>query len=350
MTPFGGWEMPVSYSGITAEHRAVRTAAGLFDVGHMGELEITGPGALDLVQYVTLNDASRLRDGEAQYSAMATPEGGLVDDLLVYRYGAERFMLVVNAANTAKDLRWVLGHGEAEARIRDVSDETGLLAIQGPRAVEVLAGLVTEDIERLPPFGFLATTIAGIDGTLSRTGYTGEDGFELYFPARGSVPVWDTLLEAGQPLGLVPAGLGARNTLRLEASLLLYGNDIDETTTPFEAGLGWLTHIEKDRFVGREALRALHDRGPARKLVGFAMEGRPVARDGFPVFMKGAVEARVTSGAPSVTLGRNIGLVYLPVEHSAPGTGIQIQVRGRLEDAGVVPTPFYRRRRRDESG
>jgi aminomethyltransferase len=350
MVAFGGWEMPVSYSGITAEHRAVRSAAGLFDVGHMGEIEISGPGALGLVQTVTLNDASRLLDGQAQYSAMATPEGGLVDDLLVYRFDSDRFLLVVNAANTASDLDWILAHAPSGARVRDLSPETGLVAVQGPRSLEVLGSLLDEDLAGIPSFGFIRTSLADIHGTLSRTGYTGEDGFEFYFPVAGSGQVWDTILEAGRPRGLLPAGLGARNTLRLEARLLLYGHDIDETTTPFEAGLGWLTCLDKGEFVGRNALLAVRDRGPARKLVGFAMEGRPVARDGYPVFVEGAARGQVTSGAPSISLGRNIGLAYLPVGHSANGMPIQVQVRGRLEDAEVVPTPFYKRRQQDESG
>ena len=349
MAPFGGWEMPVFYRGIQAEHSAVRTAAGLFDVSHMGELLITGAGAGDLVQLLTLNDVTGLGDGQAQYSAMANAEGTLVDDLLVYRLDSGSFMLVVNASNITKDFDWIQRHNRTDADVRDVSDETSLLAVQGPLAARTLGGLTSAELSPLLPFGFIPTSLAGVEGILSRTGYTGEDGFEFYFPSRDSVPVWEALLEAGREHGMLPAGLGARNTLRLEARMLLYGNDIDETTTPFEAGLGWMPRFDTGDFIGREALISKKAEGPERKLVGFRMLGRQIARDGYPAYMESVEVGRVTSGAPSPSLGKNIGLAYLPVRHARHGTRFQIGIRGRFPDAEVVPTPFYRRRTRDES-
>jgi aminomethyltransferase len=344
LIPFGGWAMPVEYSGISREHTAVRTAAGLFDVSHMGEFEITGPEALDLIQFVTSNDASRLTDGQAQYSVLPTREGTAVDDLLVYRYSGERFMLVVNAANIEKDFEWIQSLNRFDAHISNSSDETGLLALQGPRAAEILKPLTPVEIHSLKAYHFAYGPVLGVDATISRTGYTGEDGFELYFPAVHSETLWNGIVAAGQPAGLLPAGLGARNTLRLEARLLLYGNDLDETTSLLEAGLGWVTKLDKGEFIGRNALLQQKTEGIRRKLVGFEMLGRDIARDHYPVHFGGKEVSHVTSGSPSITLKKNIGLAYVPVEHSVNGTRLEILVRGRACEAEVVPTPFYRRK------
>jgi aminomethyltransferase len=344
LIPFGGWTMPVEYTGISREHTAVRTAAGLFDVSHMGEFEVRGPQALALIQHVTSNDASVLADGQAQYSALTTPEGTAVDDLLVHRYSHDRFMLVVNAANTDDDFEWIQSHNSVGAQLENVSDATGLLALQGPRAVEILQPLTDIELSRIRPYHFTFGKVRGIDTTLSRTGYTGEDGFELYFPASESETLWNDILQAGQPAGLLPAGLGARNTLRLEAKLLLYGNDLDRTTTLLEAGLGWIVKFEKGDFIGRDALAKQQAEGLHRKLSGFAMLGRDIARDHYPVYVNGTEVSHVTSGSPSITLKKNIGLTYLPIKHTAFGTKLEIAVRGRSCEAEVVQTPFYKRK------
>jgi aminomethyltransferase len=343
LIPFGGWEMPVEYSGIAKEHTAVRTAAGLFDVSHMGELDIRGPEALDLIQHVTTNDASKLVDGQAQYSAMAYPHGTVVDDLLVYRHSAEHFQVVVNAANVAKDFEWIHSHNRSDASIENISDETALLALQGPRALEILQTLTQIDLAHLPYYHFAEGKVLSVDAIVSRTGYTGEDGFELYFSALNSEPLWKGILEAGAPLGLLPAGLGARNTLRLEARMLLYGTDMDGTTSLLEAGLGWIIKFDKNDFIGRDALLKQKQDGVKRRLVGFEMIGRDIARDHYPVFVHNKEMGHVTSGSPSITLKKNIGLAYMPSEHAAIGTTFHISVRTKLSEARVVRTPFYKR-------
>ena len=336
--------MPVEYSGIAKEHTAVRTAAGLFDVSHMGEFEVTGPHALDLIQFITSNDASHLIDGQAQYSALTTSEGAAVDDLIVYRDAHDRFTLVVNAANIDIDLEWIRTHNAAGAQVEDVSDKTGLLALQGPRAAEILQPLTDVPLSRVSSYHFVSGTVLGVNARVSRTGYTGEDGFELYFPASASEKLWTGILKAGGSAGLLPAGLGARNTLRLEAKLLLYGNDLDRTTTLLEAGLGWIVKVDKGDFIGRDALIKQKAEGLRRKLCGFVMLGRDIARDHYPVYVNGAEVSHVTSGSPSITLKQNIGLTYLPVEHAAPGTKLEVSVRGRACEAEVVRTPFYKRK------
>jgi aminomethyltransferase len=344
LIPFGGWEMPVEYSGIAKEHTAVRSAAGLFDVSHMGEFEVTGDRALDLIQHLTSNDASRLTDGQAQYSALTSPEGTVVDDLLVYRLASDRFMIVVNAANTDSDLEWIRSHNTFNAHVENVSDKTGLLALQGPRAEEILQPLTDVALQNVLPYHFLPGKVIGVQALLSRTGYTGEDGFELYFAATESEALWNGILKAGEAAGLLPAGLGARNTLRLEAKLLLYGNDLDRTTTLLEAGLGWIVKVEKNDFIGRDALVKQKAEGIQRKLAGFVMSGRDIARDHYPVYVNGVEVSHVTSGSPSITLKKNIGLAYLPVVQTSPGTKIEISVRGRACEAEVVRTPFYKRK------
>ncbi len=335
--------MPVEYSGIVKEHNAVRTAAGLFDVSHMGEFEVRGPEALDCIQFLTTNDASKLVNGQAQYSAMAYPHGTLVDDLLIYKHEDEHFMIVVNAANIPKDLEWMRSHNRFDATIDDVSENITLLAVQGPKAVEILQPLVKSKLAGIASYHFIGDRIFNVDAIVSRTGYTGEDGFELYFPAAQSELVWNGILEAGKPFGILPAGLGARNTLRLEARLLLYGNDMDGTTTMLEAGLGWIVQFDKEEFIGREALLKQKQEGLRRRLVGFEMISREIARDHYPVFINGRESGHVTSGSPSISLKKNIGLAYLPVEHASIGTTFHVSVRSRLSEAQVVRTPFYKR-------
>ena len=343
LIPFGGWEMPVEYSGIAKEHTAVRTAAGLFDVSHMGEFDIRGPEALDLLQSIATNDASKLIDGQAQYSAMAYPHGAVVDDVLVYRHNAERFMMVVNASNIRKDFEWITSHNRADAGVENISDELTLLAVQGPKAQEILQPLTNIRLADIRYYHFTEGKLLNVDAIVSRTGYTGEDGFELYFSAEHSEPVWHGILKAGAPLGLLPAGLGARNTLRLEARMLLYGNDMDGTTTLLEAGLGSIVRLDKQEFIGREALLKQKQEGVKRRLVGFEMTGKEIARDRYPVFVEGREAGHVTSGSPSITLKKNIGLAYLPAERAAIGTRFQVLVRDKQAEAKIVRTPFYKR-------
>lgn len=343
LIPFGGWEMPVEYSGIAKEHRAVRTAAGLFDVSHMGEFEIRGPQALDLIQLISTNNAANLVDGQAQYSAMAYPAGTVVDDLLVYRRGAEDFLVVVNAGNIQKDLEWIQSHNRFHATVKNISNEVTLLAVQGPNSTRVLQSLTGIRLNEIGYYHFAQGKVLGVDAIVSRTGYTGEDGFEISFSPEYSELIWNAILEAGQPFGLIPAGLGARNTLRLEARMLLYGNDMDEKTSLLEAGLGWIVKLDKHDFIGRESLLRQKQEGVKRKLVGFEMLGREIARDHYPAFVDGREVGHVTSGSPSITLNKNIGLVYLPAENAAIGTRFQVSIRGRMCDAEVVRTPFYKR-------
>jgi aminomethyltransferase len=344
LIPFGGWEMPVEYSGIAKEHIAVRTAAGLFDVSHMGEFEVRGPEALQLIQYVTSNDASKLVDGQAMYSALLYAEGTVVDDLLIYRQNGRHFMLVVNAGNIEKDFEWITSQNTFDAHVDNISDRITLLAVQGPKAAEILKKLGSDQVDSIPYYHFARAEVLEADTIISRTGYTGEDGFELYFSPEHSESIWYALLEAGAADGLLPAGLGARNTLRLEAKMLLYGNDMDDTTTLLEAGLGWIVKFDKGEFIGRDALLRQKQEGVKRKLAGFEMLGRDIAREHYPAFVDGRETGHVTSGSPSITLKKNIGLVYLPTEFSAIGSKFQVSVRGRMCDAQVVSTPFYQRR------
>jgi aminomethyltransferase len=344
LIPFGGWEMPVEYSGIAKEHAAVRTAAGLFDVSHMGEFEVRGPQALQLIQSVTSNDASQLSDGQAQYSALPYPEGTVVDDLLIYRHDPEHYLLVVNAGNIKKDFEWITSHNSYDAAVEDISDRTSLLAVQGPKAVGILQKLSSVRLSDIKYYHFVRGSVLEADTIVSRTGYTGEDGFEIYFSPEYAEVIWNALLESGGADGLVPAGLGARNTLRLEAKMLLYGNDMDQTTTLLEAGLSWIVKLDKIAFVGREALLEQKRQGMKRKLVGFEMLGRDIAREHYSAFVANREVGHVTSGSPSITLKKNIGLVYLPTEYAEIGTSFQVSVRGRMCDAQVVRTPFYKRR------
>jgi aminomethyltransferase len=351
IVPFAGWEMPVQYQGVIDEHRAVRTAAGLFDVSHMGEVRVVGPGAEDFLQHLTPNDVSKLADGQAHYSALLTDEGTYIDDLLVYRIGPEEFLVVVNAANTEGDFQWIADHArEAEAvEVEDVSGRYALLALQGPSAVEILRPLaaVPENggLYDVGYYRFARGEVDGAPGLLSRTGYTGEDGFELYLHPDDAPRVWDRLLEAGRDRGLVPAGLGARDTLRLEAGMALYGHEIDRETTPWEANLGWTIKMDKGDFVGRSALAAQKEAGVERRLVGFEVEGRGIAREGHPVVHQGREVGRVTSGTWSPTFEKALGMAYVPLALAEPGTAIELEVRGRRLPAKVVKPPFYKRPR-----
>ncbi len=343
MVPFAGWDLPVQFGGAMPEHRAVREALGVFDVSHMGELEISGPDALLLVQKVTCNDAAKLADAQAQYSAFLTPEGTFIDDVVIYRLAAERFLICVNAANREKDFRWVRGQSEGRVEVADRSDDFVQLAVQGPRAQAVLQKLTEIDLAKLSFYHCAEGMVADTETLISRTGYTGEDGFEIYFSPRHAEKVWTRLFEAGEEEGIQPAGLAARNTLRLEVRYALYGNDIDETTTPLEAGLGWIVKLDKDDFIGKQALLEQKKAGVGRKLTGFEMVDRGIARDHYPVFMNGKVSGNVTSGSYCPSIEKAVGLTYLPAESSAVGTELEVEIRGRHLKARVVPTPFYKR-------
>jgi glycine cleavage system T protein (aminomethyltransferase) len=343
LVEFGGWEMPVEYSGITQEHLAVRTRAGLFDVSHMGELEVRGPQALALLQYVTSNDVSRLKPFQAQYTALMYARGSPVDDCIIHRLGEDYFLICVNAANAEKDYDWIVQHNTFDALIRNVSADYSQLAIQGPRAADIVAKTTGGRIRELRYFECMETRCCGVEGLLARTGYTGEDGFEFYFPPAESERVWNAWLEAGGPEGLVPAGLGARNTLRLEAAYPLYGHELDEETTLLEANLGWICKFDKGNFLGREALLEQRERGTGKKLAGFEMADRGIARDGYPVLIAGRAVGHVTSGSPAPFLKKNIGLTYLPPSQAEVGQEIEIEIRGRPVPARVVSLPFYKR-------
>jgi aminomethyltransferase len=343
IVPFAGYEMPVQYAhGIIAEHQAVRGAAGLFDVSHMGELDVQGGDALGLVQYVTTNDASRLAVGQAQYSAFCDTDGSMLDDCIVYRF-ADRYMIVVNASNIDKDRDWIARHADRfDTSLIDRSDETGLIALQGPAAQKILDRLTDTDLEGIRYYHFAEGTVAGVGCVISRTGYTGEDGFELYLPAEHTAEVWRRLLEVGAVDGLQPAGLGARDSLRLEMGYALYGNDIDERRTPLEAGLGWITKFDKGDFIGRAALLRFRGSGPREKLAGFICTERGFPRHGYPVHIDGEPSGEVTSGIVSPMLQRGIGMAYVPADAAQPGTRIDIMVRDKAIPAEIVRPPFYR--------
>lgn len=345
LIPFAGWEMPVQYAGITEEHIAVRERAGLFDVSHMGEIRVEGPGALDVVQRVITNDASRLSVGRGLYTPMCLPSGGIVDDVTVFRVGEEAYLFIVNAARRERDVAWIAEHiPVGRAVVRDVSDETALLALQGPRAVAILTRLADADVAALPPFHARdGVLVAGVAVWVSRTGYTGEDGFELAVPWDEAPLVWHALLEAGGRQGLIPAGLGARDTLRLEAGFMLYGHDIDETTTPLEAPLAWTVKFDKGAFTGREALLRQRAEGVTRRLVGFEVMGRAIARQHHAIWSDGEPIGHVTSGTFAPSLQRSIGLGYVPATYATVGTTLRIEIRGARVPAPVVRLPFYRR-------
>ena len=345
MVDFAGWEMPVQYSGPIPEHLAVRNAAGLFDVSHMGEVEIIGDNALALVQKLTTNDASKLQDNQVQYSALLNHSGGIIDDLLVYRINSEYFMLVVNASNIAKDYAWIKQHADEMGNVKayDTSGGYALLALQGPKAEDILQDLTDHMLDRIPYYWSQKVHVDNIECRVSRTGYTGEDGFEIFCDPKDAMHIWNRLLLTGQAEGLLPCGLAARNTTRLEATFRLWGNDMDETTTPLEAGLGWITKFNKGEFIGKAALEAQKSQGLGRKLIGFEVEDRAPARDGYPVVIIGQEMGTVSSGSPAPYLQKNIGMAYLPIAHTTVGTEIFILIRGREVPARIVEMPFYKR-------
>ncbi|HTK81304.1 MAG TPA: glycine cleavage system aminomethyltransferase GcvT [Bacteroidota bacterium] len=346
LVEFGGYEMPVSYSGIIEEHRTVRTTVGMFDVSHMGEFEIRGKDRLALVQRVTTNDASKLTDGKVQYSSMCYSDGGIVDDLLVYQMG-EKFMLVVNASNCAKDLSWIQSNaGGLDVEIADVSDSVSLLAVQGPKSLDTLKKLTSVDLASMPYYAFAKGNLAGVGMIISRTGYTGELGFELYFDSSVATAqtVWNAIMDAGKEWGIKPVGLGARDTLRLEMGFCLYGNDIDQTTNPLEAGLGWITKLEKGNFIGRDALVKAKEEGLKRKLVGFTLDdAKAFPRHGYEIRANGSAAGVVTSGTVSPILEKGIGMGYVSKGSAEAGHSLNVIIRGKEMKADVVKLPFIKK-------
>jgi len=350
MVDFGGWDMPVQYpAGTIEEHLRTRTHAGLFDVSHMGEIDVRGSGSIEFINSITSNDSSKLIDGQAQYSALTTPQGTVIDDLLVYRFAVDQLTLVVNAGTTIKDWDWITSHPRDESvELKNVSSEYCQLALQGPDALGILQKLTDLPLEQIKYYHFDQGAVDGVPAIVSRTGYTGEDGFEVYAAADKAEQLWDKILDAGNtgsPEGVLPCGLAACNTLRLEAAMALYGHEIDETTTLLEANLGWICKLNKGDFVGREALAKQKEEGVKRRLVGFEITERGIARDGQEVVVDGKKVGRVTSGSPAPFLKTNIGLAYVPVELAGEGQQLHIDVRGRLVAAQIVKTPFYKRER-----
>ena len=345
MTDFGGWDMPVEYSGIIAEHMAVRTAVGLFDVSHMGEIEIRGPQALDFANYLTSNDAAGLVDGQAHYAALLYPNGTFVDDILVHRIGANDFFLCVNASNQEKDFEWIASKNRFDAAAELTSERYVQLAIQGPRAAPTLAKLTDAKLDAIGYYRFTRGEVLGAEVLIARTGYTGEDGFEVYGTPQDGPQFWDAVLEAGAEFGIIPCGLGARNTLRIESAMSLYGHEIDDTITPYEARLGWIVKLDQDDFIGRDALVTQKEKGVKRRLAGFEMRGRGIARDGYRVFVDGEDVGWVTSGSPAPFLEKNIGLCMLPSSMAEVGRTIEIAVRQRRVEAELVRLPFYSRKK-----
>jgi aminomethyltransferase len=345
MVDFGGWDMPVQYSSIIDEHTAVRNSVGVFDVSHMGEVEVRGPEALLLIQQVTCNDASKLKTGQIQYSGLLYEHGGFVDDILVHKVDDDHFFLCVNASNQQKDFEHINTANLSKATVEFASDRYAQIAIQGPRAVEVVQKLTRTPLESIRYYWFTDGEVAGVWARIARTGYTGEDGFELYIAPERAESVWADIMDAGAEFGIKPCGLGARNTLRLEAKMALYGHEIGPSVSPFEADLGWMVKLDKPEFIGKAALERQKASGVSRRLAGFEMVGRGIARDGYEVLVEGQAGGWVTSGGPSPTLGKNIGLCLLPVQSAEIGRSIQIVVRSQPVDAVIIPTPFYRRAR-----
>jgi len=344
MVDFAGWLMPVRYGSDIEEHQAVRNAAGLFDVSHMGEIRVRGEGALAFLQRVTPNDVAKLEVGRCHYSALLTPQATYVDDLLIYNLGENDYLVVVNASNIEADFAWLDDQPHPGCEIEDQSERFALLALQGPKAKQILARLTAADLDAIRYYAFVQNEeVAGVPCLISRTGYTGEDGFELYLPPEDAPRVWRALLAGGADLGLRPAGLGARDTLRLEAGMALYGHEIDTGTTPYEANLGWVVKLNKGDFLGREVLAAQKEKGVDRKLVGFEMVGKGIGRQGYKVLWQGAEAGEVRSGSFSPTLGKAIGTAYVPAAAAAAGTPLEIEIRGKRIEAVVVPMPFYKR-------
>ena len=351
MVDFGGWDMPVQYpAGTIEEHLRTRTHAGLFDVSHMGEIDVRGPEAIPFVNRLVSNDVTKLVDGQAQYSALTTPAGTVIDDLLVYRFGAERLLLVVNASTTEKDWDWIKSHHAQEmVELTNVSADYCQLALQGPAALDILQQLTETPLDEIKYYHFREGAVDGVPAIISRTGYTGEDGFEVYAAAAEAERLWDRMLDAGHggtPTGVLPCGLAARNTLRLESAMALYGHEITEGTTLLDANLGWICKLNKGDFTGREALRRQKEEGLRRKLVGFEVTERGIARDGQDVLVGGERVGVVTSGSPAPFLKKNIGMAYVPAGLAHEGQRIQIDVRGRPVNAEIVKTPFYKREKK----
>jgi aminomethyltransferase len=343
IVPFGGFEMPVQYAGIMEEHKTVRTAVGVFDVSHMGEFFVSGANALSFLQNVTVNDVSKLTPGKAQYSAMCYDNGGIVDDLLIYMLAEQSYMVVVNAANIEKDWEWLHGHCPSGVQFLNKSDETALLAIQGPLSIQTLQQLTEVELSSIPYYHFIRGSLAGIDMTISRTGYTGEIGFEIYFDVTHSEKVWKAIFDAGKEFSIAPIGLGARDTLRLEMGYCLYGNDIDQTTHPLEAGLGWITKLNKGDFIAKPVLEKAKADGLKRKLVGLQIKDKAVPRHGYPIVIAGSPVGTVTSGTFSPSLGKGIAMGYVNAPQYEIGTTVQIDIRGRMAEATVVTLPFLKK-------
>lgn len=341
---FGGWDLPVQFSGIQKEHEAVRNQAGLFDVSHMGEFMVTGSFAEAFLQQLTTNDVSKLSDGQAQYTLMCYPTGGVVDDLLVYRFSANQYLVVVNASNIDKDYEWMREHLIEDVTIENISSELALLALQGPHAAAIMALVTDYDCNPLAPFHFAKdVSVGGVKALISRTGYTGEDGYEIYVSANHAADVWKTLMDQGEPLGLIPAGLGARDTLRFEARLPLYGQELSNTISPLEAGVGFFVKLNKGEFIGREALMDQKANGLTRKMVGIEMIDRGIPRTHYPIYAYDKCIGEVTTGTQSPTLKRNLGLALIDANYTEIGTEVWVEIRGKRLKAEVIKTPFYKR-------
>jgi aminomethyltransferase len=343
MVDFGGWDMPVQYSGILDEHHAVRKSVGLFDVSHMGEIEIQGPEALTLTDYVTTNAAAKLNIGQAQYTGLLYEHGGFVDDILVHKVADDHYFICVNASNQDKDYEHIAAANHHKAKVEFASARYAQLAIQGPRALSTLQKLTATELSTISYYHFTDGAVSGTPARIARTGYTGEDGFEIYIAPGQAERIWNEVLAAGAEFGIKPCGLGARNTLRLESKMALYGHEIHASITPYEADLAWIVKLDKGDFIGRAALAKQKQSGVTRKLVGFEMTGRGIGRDGYEVYLDGSPAGWVTSGGPAPTLGKNIGLCYLPTDRAKPEQTIQIMIRNQPVEAVTVPTPFYKR-------
>jgi aminomethyltransferase len=343
MVDFGGWDMPVQYSGILEEHHAVRKNVGLFDVSHMGEIEIHGPDAFALTDQVSTNAVAKLKIGQAHYSGLLYEHGGFVDDILVHKVSDHHYFICVNASNQEKDFEHIAKANKLNATVDFASDHYAQLAIQGPKALLTLQKLTATDLASIQYYHFTDGAVSGTPARIARTGYTGEDGFEIYIAPNQAERIWFEILDAGAEFGIKPCGLGARNTLRLESKMALYGHEIHASITPYEADLAWIVKLDKGDFIGHSALAKQKQQGVSRKLVGFEMTGRGIGRDGYEVYLDGAPAGWVTSGGPSPTLGKNIGLCYLPTHRAQPGQPIQIMIRNQPVDAVTVPTPFYKR-------
>ena len=347
MVDFGGWDMPVQYpAGVIEEHMATRTRAGLFDVSHMGEIWVEGEDAIPFINRITTNDVTKLVDGQAHYSALTNAKGGVVDDLLVYRFDQGKLLLVVNAGTTDKDWDWITSHDKGEnVTLTNASADYCQIAVQGPEAVDILKTLTDTNLDEIKYYHFTTGRVDGVESIISRTGYTGEDGFEVYADSKYAEQLWKKLLEAGASVGILPCGLAARNTLRLESAMSLYGHELSDDITPLEANLGWITKLNKGDFIGSDALKEKKERGLTRRIVGFEMTHPWIARDGHDVFIDDKRVGYVTSGSPAPFLKKNIGLAFLPVEFANDGQEIKIDVRGKHLSAKVVPTPFYKRQK-----